>query len=118
MTASEIKKTYGISEDVLNTYEIQVKEKISDIKTGEDGYSDQELEKISMVITLQEIGFHEQEIGEFFRLAEKGTITKDARRRMLLKQRNRILDEIHRKEKILEELDYIRYGLEGTGSAL
>ena len=35
---------------------------------------------------------------------------------MLKKQRRHILDEIHQKEKILGELDYLRYELKGGRS--
>lgn len=111
MTASELKKQYGIPETALKIYEEQVRKKSTDKTAEELDYSDAELEEISKMMTLQRLGFSEKEIGNFFCLEKKGQITKDARLKMLWKQRNHILDEIHQKEKILGELDYIRYGL-------
>lgn len=111
MTASEMKKQYGIPETVLRIYEEQVRKKSTD-KTAEVlEYNDTELDEISKMMTLQRLGFGEKEIGDFFCLEKKGQITKETRMKMLRKQRNRILDEIHQKEKILGELDYIWYAL-------
>lgn len=111
MTTSEIRRLYGIPETALKIYEEQVREIFSNKITEENEYSDQELEKISMVMTLQRFGFDDQEIGAFFGLAKKGQRTKQARLQMLQRRRNHILEEIHQKEKILDELDYIRYEL-------
>lgn len=111
MTASEIKKQYDIPETVLRICEEQVRKIHTGKRTEELEYSDFELDEISKMITLLQFGFGEKEIGDFFGLEKKGQMTKTTRLKMLKKQRNRILDEIHQKEKILGELDYLVYGL-------
>ena len=55
----------------------------------------------------------DEEIGTFFSLEKEGEITRERRLRMLGKRRSRLLDEIHQKEKLLGELDYLQYELKG-----
>ena len=110
MTAVEIEKR-GIPKTVLTIYEEQVREKIYYEESGEKEYDDRELEKITMVMTLKKFGFGNQEIADYFCLEEKGQETKTERIRMLARHRQCILDEIHQKEKILGELDYLRHEL-------
>lgn len=110
MTAAEMEER-GISQNVLTIYEEQVRECVCHKEPGENEYDDRELEMITMVMTLNKFGFGAQEIGDYFCLAQRGQETKKERIRMLTRQRRCILDEIHQKEKILGELDYLRHEL-------
>ena len=113
MTAEELRKRYNIPGAVLDVYESQVRKVFEESQTGKRSYDDQDLERIGRVMTLQEIGFMDEEIGTFFSLEKEGEITRERRLRMLGKRRSRLLDEIHQKEKLLGELDYLQYELKG-----
>ena len=101
MTAEELRKRYNIPGAVLDVYESQVRKVFEESQTG------------NRTMTLQEIGFMDEEIGTFFSLEKEGEITRERRLRMLGKRRSRLLDEIHQKEKLLGELDYLQYELKG-----
>ena len=98
---------------MLDVYESQVRKVFEESQTGKRSYDDQDLERIGRIMTLQEIGFMDEEIGTFFSLEKEGEITRERRLRMLGKRRSRLLDEIHQKEKLLGELDYLQYELKG-----
>lgn len=116
MTAEEIRKRYNVSAAALKIYEDQVRMVSEENQTKEKDYDDQDLERIDMIMTLGKMGFPDEEIGIFVRMEKEGEITKGQRLGMLKKQRRHILDEIHQKEKILGELDYLRYELKGGRS--
>lgn len=63
-------------------------------------------------MTLQEIGFAEEEIAAYLRLRQDDENSAEACLKMLNKLRGRTLDTIHGKEKALERIDYLRYELQ------
>lgn len=72
-------------------------------------YDDRDLERLSMIMTLHDIGFSNEEVEKYMKLFIKGESTLEERRVMLNKQRTNMLDSIHLREKQLERLDYLRY---------
>lgn len=72
-------------------------------------YDDQDLERLSMIMTLHDIGFSNDEVESYMRLLLDDKSTENERLRMLNKLRNNALDEIHFKEKQLERMDYLRH---------
>lgn len=117
MTAEEIRKQYQISKAALDVYNNQVKMLFEGGIVEEENYEDQDIERIGMVMTFHRMGFEDPEIGMFFRLEQEGETTKEQRLLMLKRHRLHILDEIHQKEKILEELDYLLHELNMNGTS-
>ena len=72
-------------------------------------YDDRDLELLSLIMTLHDIGFSTEEIETYMRLLLEGTHTDTARLQMLNRKRDAALDEIHFREKQLERLDYLRH---------
>ena len=79
---------------------------------GEWQYDDQDIERLSMIMTLHEIGFDKGEVEAYMRLMLEGENTRQQRIAMLNQKRGRTLDEIHFKEKQIEYMDYLRYEMQ------
>lgn len=76
---------------------------------GKWNYDDSDLEKLSLIMTLHDIGFDSDEIESYMKLTMEGSHTDEERLSMLNKKRRAALDEIHFKERQLERLDDLRY---------
>ena len=109
MTIDEASKWYQIPMEILKEYESwglcgAVKKVM-----GAWQYDDLDLERLSMIMTLHDIGFHTEEIENYMRLLLEQQDTDRERLRMLEKKRSEALDEIHFRERQLDRLDYLRY---------
>ncbi len=112
MTLREASKYYDIDFDRLALYEkygLIAGTKISD---GTD-YPDSELQKVSLIDLLREANMNLEEIR--FYLA-KTTVSADMTKKisLLRRQRSKVLDDIHDKQKLLQNLDYLIYENEKT----
>ena len=72
-------------------------------------YDEEDIRRLSMIMTLHDIGFEKEEVETYMKLVLIGESTQQERMRMLNEKRNGTLDEIHFKEKQLDRLDYLRY---------
>ena len=109
MTIVEASEKYKIPIKILKEYERwglcgEVKKVM-----GSWQYDDQDLERLSMIMTLHDIGFAKQEIECYMRLVLQGEATRTERMQMLNAHRSQALEEIHFREKQLERMDYLRY---------
>lgn len=109
MTMEEVSRRYLIPQTVLREYESwggcgAVKKVM-----GAWQYDDTDLERLSMILTLHDIGFEKDEIETYMTLLLQGDSADHTRLQMLNRKREGLLDEIHFREKKLEHLDYLRY---------
>lgn len=109
MTINEVSERYKIPIKILQEYESwglcgEVK-KI----TGSWHYDESDIERLSTIMTLHDIGFTNDEVKKYMQLLFKGRSTEKERLKMLSEKRNGTLDEIHFKEKQLDRLDYLRF---------
>nr|WP_302134504.1 MerR family transcriptional regulator [uncultured Schaedlerella sp.] len=117
MTMKEACKKYHIPVKILKEYEsFGLCEAVKKVM-GEWQYDDQDIERLSMIMTLHDIGFDKGEVEAYMRLMLEGEKTRQQRIAMLNQKRGRTLDEIHFKEKQIEYMDYLRYEMQnGTFS--
>lgn len=112
MTMKEAGERYSIPVKILKEYEswgfCGVVKKVM----GAWQYDDQDLERLSMIMTLREIGFGSDEVEMYMRLMLEGEDTQPQRIEMLNKKRGKTLDEIHFKEKQISSMDYLRYEMQ------
>lgn len=109
MTIHEASEKYNIPIKILQDYESwglcgEVKNVM-----GSWHYDDSDIERLSTIMTLHDIGFNNDEIKKYMRLLLKGKSTEQERLEMLNNKRIGTLDEIHFKEKQLDRLDYLRF---------
>ncbi|HIS75273.1 MAG TPA: MerR family transcriptional regulator [Candidatus Merdivicinus excrementipullorum] len=109
MTIQEASERYHIPMDILKEYESwglcgAVKKVM-----GAWQYDDTDLERLSLIMTLHDIGFDRTEIETYMRLLLEREGTDGQRMRMLNQKRRNLLDDIHFREKQLSRLDDLRY---------
>ncbi|MDO4544536.1 MAG: MerR family transcriptional regulator [Bacillota bacterium] len=109
MTIEEASRKYNIPVEILREYESwglcgTVKEVM-----GAWQYDDEDLERLSTIMTLHDIGFTNEEVRSYMRLLLEGESTEKERIAMLNNRRSCALDELHFKQKQLDRLDYLRY---------
>ena len=112
MTIDEASERYQIPMEILREYESwglcgTVKKVM-----GAWQYDDQDLERLSLIMTLHDIGFSNAEVEEYMRLLLEEKNTEKQRMEMLERRRGTALDEIHFREKQLERLDYLRFKIQ------
>ena len=105
MTVNEASEKYHIPVEVLKEYESwglcgEVKKVM-----GVWQYNDQDLQRLSMIMTLHDVGFINEEVEAYMRLFLKGDSTEKERLETLKKKRGKVLDEIHFKEKQIDCMD-------------
>lgn len=109
MTIDEASEKYNIPIKILKEYEswglCQEVKKVM----GSWYYDDRDIERLSIIMTLHDIGFTNQEIEKYMRLLMLGNLGEQERINMINKKRNGILDEVHFKEKQIARLDYLKY---------
>ncbi len=109
MTINEASKRYKIPIKILQEYESwglcgEVKKVM-----GSWHYDESDIERLSTIMTLHDIGFTNDEIEKYMRLLIKGASTDAKRIKMLEAKRYGTLDEIHFKQRQLDSLDYLRF---------
>ena len=112
MTIKEASERYNIPIKILQEYESwglcgEVKKVM-----GSWHYDESDIERLSTIMTLHDIGFDSSEVEEYMRLFLKKEDTAEQRMQMLNRQRGITLDEIHLREKQLERVDYLRFKIE------
>ena len=111
MTMQEASERYRIPIRILEEYESWGL--CGAVKKGMDAwqYDDTDLERLGTIMTLYDIGFTAEEVETYMRLLLEQEDSGAARLRMLNQKRNAALDEIHFRERQLEQLDYLRHAL-------
>lgn len=114
MTIQEASERYHIPMHILLEYESwglcgAVKKVMGDWR-----YDDADLERLSTIMTLHDIGFSVEEVEAYMRLLLEGEHTAAQRLSMLEKKRSAALEEIHFKERQLQRLDYLRHEIRKT----
>lgn len=107
MTINEASKWYSIPIQILQEYESWGLRGTVKAAMGAWQYDDEDVERLSMIMTLHDIGFTRDEIANYMRLCLRGDSTQAERMRILKQQRDKTLDEIHFQERRLSRLDYL-----------
>lgn len=110
MTMQEASERYHIPLHILRAYERWG----LCSAVGDWQYDDDDLERLSIIMTLHDIGFTPEEVETYMRLLLEKDRTAAQRLRMLEKKRSDALAEIHFKERQLQQLDYLRHEIRKT----
>lgn len=113
MTREEASRRYQIPMEILEEYEGWGL--CGAVRQALDAwqYGDQDLERLSTIMALHDMGFTAQETERYMRLALSPADTRAERLRMLERRRSAALDEIHLRERQLQRLDYLRHKMRG-----
>ena len=117
MTIDEASERYGIPLEILHEYEswglCDTVKKVM----GAWQYDDEDIERLSMIMTLHDVGFENHEVENYMQLLLEGEVTKEQRMAMLNRRRKSALDEIHFREAQLDRLDYLRHSIRSAEKA-
>ena len=109
MTIQEASARYQIPMHILREYESWGLCGAVKRVMGVWQYDDTDLERLSTIMTLHDIGFTTKEAETYMRLLLETEHSEGQRLRMLNNKRGAALDEIHFKEHQLQRLDYLRH---------
>lgn len=112
MTIKEASERCNIPIKILQEYESWGL--CGEVKKGHGSwhYDGSDIERLSTIMTLHDIGFTNEEVQQYMLLLLKGKSTEKERLKMLREKRNGTLDEIHFKQCQLDRLDYLRFEIE------
>lgn len=117
MTLAEAEKKFCISIDALKQYVsfgfIQAKQS----ENGVEDYREQDFEHLGLIKTLSGAGFSTEEIKRFLFLTEN-TGTNEEQIYMLRKHRCSLLENIHEKQQLLDQLDFMIWNKKKQGGSL
>lgn len=109
VTIHEASARYNIPLEILKEYESWGL--CGAVKTvmGAWQYDEEDIERLSLIMTLHDVGFSKEEVERYMRLLLEGENTEEKRMKMLDAHRDGTLDEIHFRQRQLDRLDYLRY---------
>lgn len=107
MTAEQASQYFGVPLEKLQLYE---KQGLFDCHKRPDGsvdYDDELMDYLGIINVLTEAGAETETLRSFMRRLMESSITKEEKLRYLRRQRQKLLENIHSKQKSLDQLDYI-----------
>ena len=108
MTAEEVSQRYRIPVKVLEEYHCWGLCGAVRMAMADWQYDDRDLERLSAIMALHDIGFPSAEVEEYMKLLLQGPAAEKERLKMLDRLRRNALEDIHLKEKQLARMDYLR----------
>lgn len=112
MTKDEASQRYRIPPHILDEYESWGLCGALKKVMGAWQYDDEDLERLSTIMTLHDIGFTAEEVETYMRLLLEQPDSDRQRLRMMKEKRKATLDEIHFRERQLQRLDYLRHEIQ------
>lgn len=108
MTLSEAEKRFTLPRPTLEEYAAFGFIRKMENQTGgkEPEYREADFGRLGLVNTLLRAGLSPEETGRFLNMTETAG-TEEEQIRMLRRKRRNLLDDIHKRQKILDELDYM-----------
>ena len=112
MTKEEASRRYRIPPHILDEYEGWGLCGAVKLVCGVWQYDDEDLERLSTIMTLHDIGFCAEEAETYMRLLLEQPDSDRQRLRMMEEKRQETLEEIHFRERQLQRLDYLRHEIQ------
>ena len=106
MKKEDVNRIYSIPFSILDDYE-------SLHLTKQEEYDEEDIEKLSFILSLQKLHFAHEDIKIYMQLYLLGDQTKLQRIKILKRKRQQLLDHIHDTQKDLDALDCLLYKMNG-----
>ncbi len=110
MTLFEVSEKYNIPPEIIKDYELRYLCGNVKNSAGTHEYSNEDIENLSIIITLLDLGFSADETQKYIKARLCGK-NDNSLLCMLCEKRKSILCEIHSMEEKLQRLDYLKYKL-------
>lgn len=113
MKIREVSQKYNVSETTLRYYEkVGLFDEVKRVNKVRD-YDEKDIERLSLIMSLKKVGLHIEAILQYLYLTKDGEQTVNERLCILSKQRQELMDQIHKYQKSLDCLDFLIYELQG-----
>lgn len=106
MTLEEAAHKYDMPPDTLRKYAALGLIRTEQETFGEAEYMASDFERLGLIDTLLRFGFTPEEARKYLRLTENNG-SDEIQIRMLQRQRRTLLNDIHKKQQLLDNLDYM-----------
>lgn len=80
-------------------------------------YSEEQIRRAATLQDLQKAGFTMDDLKRYVQAAAEGAGGQETQVRMLRKQRNLLLDQVHEQQQCIDSLDYMIHRIKSTGQA-
>lgn len=107
MTVEEVSRKYHISVEKIRYYEENGLLKHNVLSDGKIEYTEEQIYCVGMIYSLLKIGMDIEKIKAYMKLFYENKSDKSGQIQILRKQRVLLLAEIHKKQQVLDELDYM-----------
>lgn len=106
MTITEVSKKFGLSADTLRYYErIGLIPAVPRNKNGIRNYDEKSCAWIELMKCMRKAGVQIEALIEYVALFQQGDATIDARKNLLIEQRNELIDRMEDMQKSLDRLN-------------
>lgn len=106
MTIAEVSAKYGLSQDTLRYYErIGLIPHVNRTKGGIRDYTDENCRWVEFTKCMRSAGLQIDALIEYVALFQKGESTYEARKQILVEQRNQLMERIETMQTTLERLN-------------
>ena len=107
MTIAEVSEKFDISQDTLRYYErIGLLPSVNRNKSGIRDYTEEDCRWVEFIKCMRSAGLPIEVLIEYVALFRLGDATVEARKELLIEQRNQLLTRMEDMKKTLERLDY------------
>jgi DNA-binding transcriptional MerR regulator len=107
MTITEVSKKYDLTQDTLRYYErIGLIPGVNRKKSGVRDYNEEDCRWIEFIKCMRAAGLPIEVLIEYVALFQQGDSTSEARKDLLIEQRNQLIARMDDMQKTLERLDY------------
>ena len=114
MTKEQASKRFGVSLAKLQMYETQGLFDCHKQPDGSIDYTEELMDYVGILNILMDAGAEVDALRDFMRQLMESTITKEEKLQYLRRQRQKLLADIHSKQKSLDQLDYIIFDANKT----
>lgn len=107
MTIAEVSEKFGLSQDTIRYYErIGLIPRVNRNKSGIRDFTEEDCKWIEFIKCMRNAGLPIEVLIEYVALFQQGDETIEARKALLIEQRNQLIKRIEDMKKTLERLDY------------
>ncbi|AFV12362.1 HTH-type transcriptional regulator AdhR [Thermacetogenium phaeum DSM 12270] len=107
MTIAEVSKRFGLSPDTLRYYErIGLIPRVSRNESGIRNYTEEDCKWIEFIKCMRSAGVQVETLVEYVTLLQQGDKTIEARKQILIEQREKLFSRIEEMERALERLNF------------
>jgi DNA-binding transcriptional MerR regulator len=107
MKIGEVSEKYGISSDTLRYYErIGLLPSVNRSESGIRDFNELDLRRVSFIKCMRSAGLPIEVLIRYFELVQQGDATIEARKDILVEQREQLLDRMKEMQETLDLLNY------------